>query len=264
MPGPPTDEVCDGKDNDCDQQIDEGFPLGAACTSGQGACAAAGVVVCDGMGRHEVQRGPGQPGPEICGNALDENCDGTLERRLRRRRPRQPLRRARGRRGHRPDATRTRDDDGVLDGDEPEYALDTDGDGLINALDPDSDNDGLLDGTELGLGCDHPHTIAAMGAAVADADPATTTDPLTADSDGGGATDGSEDADLDGQVDAGETDPSDQLDDDSVADTDMRRPRRRARGDARVEPERRGQRRRRPARRLRAEPEHRHRHATGS
>jgi hypothetical protein len=40
----------------------------------------------------------------------------------------------------------------VRDGAEPNpWNLDTDGDGLINALDPDSDGDGLLDGTELGV-----------------------------------------------------------------------------------------------------------------
>ena len=38
----------------------------------------------------------------------------------------------------------------MTDGDEPNPADDTDGDGLINVLDPDSDGDGLFDGTELG------------------------------------------------------------------------------------------------------------------
>ena len=38
----------------------------------------------------------------------------------------------------------------MIDGQEPNPADDTDGDGLINALDADSDNDGLFDGTELG------------------------------------------------------------------------------------------------------------------
>ena len=41
------------------------------------------------------------------------------------------------------------DDDGVLDGAEANAAFDTDGDGLINVLDPDSDNDRLTDGTEV-------------------------------------------------------------------------------------------------------------------
>jgi hypothetical protein len=44
---------------------------------------------------------------------------------------------------------------------------------------------------------------------IADADPATKTDPLDADTDGDGFADGTEDLDHDGMVDPGETDPSD-------------------------------------------------------
>ena len=115
------------------------------------------------------------------------------------------------------------DDDGVADGDEVAYEMDSDGDGLINALDPDSDNDGLFDGTELGLGCDDPATNLAANACVPDADNGfTTTDPIAADTDGGGATDGSEDANLNGAIDAGETDPTagQGADDASVVDSD--------------------------------------------
>src|SRR5205085_10804352 len=41
------------------------------------------------------------------------------------------------------------DDDGVADGDEPDAFTDKDGDGLIGVLDPDSDNDGIPDGTAM-------------------------------------------------------------------------------------------------------------------
>ncbi len=102
------------------------------------------------------------------------------------------------------------DDDGVPDGQEKDASLDTDGDGLINALDPDSDNDGLFDGTELGLDCStNKDTDATKGHCRADADKgATVTNPLLKDTDGGGVSDGSEDFNLDGAVETGETDPT--------------------------------------------------------
>jgi len=98
------------------------------------------------------------------------------------------------------------DDDGALDG-----AEDANGDGLwspgeTNLLAPDTDGDGLLDGTELGLGCAHADSHPAV--CVADADGgATTTVPTDADSDDDGLSDGFEDADHNGTVSAGETDP---------------------------------------------------------
>ncbi len=115
------------------------------------------------------------------------------------------------------------DDDGTPDGQEPAPGDDTDGDGLINALDPDSDNDGLFDGTELGLDCSNPDTDRSLGHCRSDADAgATTTDPLDADTDDGGASDGSEDSNLDGAVDAGETNPTsgNGPDDTNVVDSD--------------------------------------------
>lgn len=112
------------------------------------------------------------------------------------------------------------DDDGVLDGDEPSWNLDSDEDGRINALDPDSDNDGVLDGTELGVTAAEltEHTNLALGHFRADEDPSTTTDPLLRDSDGGGLTDGQEDLNQNGRVDAGERDPTWRADDDSDGD----------------------------------------------
>jgi len=112
------------------------------------------------------------------------------------------------------------DDDGVIDGQEPGYAVDTDGDGLVGGMDPDSDDDGLFDGTELGLDCADPATDPATMTCIADADPSTTTDPLDADTDDGGAEDGIEDANHNGAVDAGETNPTtgNPSDDDSDGD----------------------------------------------
>ncbi len=115
------------------------------------------------------------------------------------------------------------DDDGVPDGQEPNAAIDSDGDGLINALDPDSDNDGLFDGTELGLGCMGKGTDASLGHCRPDADMGkTVTDPLNRDTDNGGVSDGSEDFNLNGAIDPGESDPTvgHGADDKGVVDTD--------------------------------------------
>jgi MYXO-CTERM domain-containing protein len=112
------------------------------------------------------------------------------------------------------------DDDGLPDADEPSPGEDTDGDGLINVLDPDSDNDGLFDGTEAGVTQPHPDTNVDKGAFVPDADPTTTTDPLDPDTDDGGVMDGAEDANGNGRVDAGELDPRVGADDRGATDSD--------------------------------------------
>jgi len=104
------------------------------------------------------------------------------------------------------------DDDGVLDGDEPNPRDDMDGDGLTSALDADSDGDGLLDGTELGSGCESVDTDPSV--CVPDADlGATQTKVLAPDSDLGGKSDGEEDANHDGIVGPCEHDPMDPSDD---------------------------------------------------
>ncbi|MEO0972025.1 MAG: FG-GAP-like repeat-containing protein [Pseudomonadota bacterium] len=107
------------------------------------------------------------------------------------------------------------DDDGLLDSHE-----DANGNGLVdpNETDPcraDSDGDGLLDGTEVGV----THAIADpddsgrfkgtdLAIFVPDLDPDSRTDPLDADSDDDGIDDGEEDANGNGRVDEGETDPT--------------------------------------------------------
>ncbi|MBM4341898.1 MAG: hypothetical protein FJ100_00775 [Deltaproteobacteria bacterium] len=109
------------------------------------------------------------------------------------------------------------DDDGVLDGQEANWAFDSDGDGLIDALDEDSDGDGLFDGTETGLTSTtlpKPQATAlGSGVFVADKDPTTRTLARVADSDRAGLSDGQEDFSRDGKVDQGETDPENPLDD---------------------------------------------------
>ncbi|TKD13217.1 MYXO-CTERM sorting domain-containing protein [Polyangium fumosum] len=100
------------------------------------------------------------------------------------------------------------DDDGLADGDEPNPSDDTDGDGGRNVKDADADNDGLADGTEAGRPCDGEGTDAAAQKCTADADNgATKTLVLVADTDGGSKSDGAEDTNLNGKLDAGETNP---------------------------------------------------------
>ena len=92
----------------------------------------------------------------------------------------------------------------MLDGDEPNPTDDTDGDGSINALDPDSDDDGLFDGTELGKDCSGAgdgHRRRATASPDGDMG-ATKTIAARPDTDGGGASDGDEDANHNGVVDA--------------------------------------------------------------
>jgi outer membrane protein OmpA-like peptidoglycan-associated protein len=107
------------------------------------------------------------------------------------------------------------DDDGTLDGDEHNWSVDTDGDGLINVLDPDSDNDGLTDGTEQGVTQNerHPDTSVPAGNFSPDLDDDSTTFPLLPDTDDGGVPDGNEDTNHNGRIDPGERDPNDPADD---------------------------------------------------
>ena|GEM_PF-6927380 len=101
------------------------------------------------------------------------------------------------------------DDDGVRDGTESDALEDTDEDGLINALDPDSDNDKVLDGTEVSVTTPLVGTATGSPHFVPDADTESSTDPLMADTDGDGLEDGIEDANQNGRIDPGESDPND-------------------------------------------------------
>lgn len=110
------------------------------------------------------------------------------------------------------------DDDGVMDGAEPNPSSDTDGDGRINPLDPDSDGDAILDGTELGVGIADEDTDVSRGNFVPDADAANTTSAVSVDTDRGSVADGVEDTNHNGRVDPGERNPLDPSDD--LLDTD--------------------------------------------
>ncbi|MEZ4297208.1 MAG: MYXO-CTERM sorting domain-containing protein [Polyangiaceae bacterium] len=203
-------------------QVPQCAGYGDPCSAGVGQCQTAGTNVCAGPGITVCSAVPGTPTPEICGDGLDQDCDGVADNgcvdsdgdglfddqeiAI----------------GSDPNDADS-DDDGVLDGDEPSFAEDSDGDGTINVLDPDSDNDGLFDGTELGLDCSDPATDLSAGQCVPDADMGTTvTDPLDPDTDNGGVSDGAEDTNLNGAIDIGETDPTagHGADDGTVVDSD--------------------------------------------
>ncbi|MFY1830716.1 cell envelope biogenesis protein OmpA, partial [Myxococcus fulvus] len=98
------------------------------------------------------------------------------------------------------------DDDGLLDGNEDANHNGLVDDGETDPKKADTDGDGLTDGLELGL-TEPQGTDTDPARFTPDADPSTKTDPLNADTDGGGVRDGIEDANHNGRVDAGETDP---------------------------------------------------------
>jgi hypothetical protein len=72
----PQSEICDGKDNNCNGQIDEGFNVGQSCTAGLGECARTGQYVCKADGSTtECNAVAGAPTTEIC-DGKDNDCDG--------------------------------------------------------------------------------------------------------------------------------------------------------------------------------------------
>ena len=85
------------------------------------------------------------------------------------------------------------DGDGLSDGDEVNGTGPLAGYGATDPTTSDTDGDGLNDGLEVGVGDDDPNT---------------TTDPGAADTDGSGLWDGAEDANQNGRVDDGESDPA--------------------------------------------------------
>ncbi|MEZ4221174.1 MAG: MopE-related protein [Polyangiaceae bacterium] len=83
----PVTELCNGKDDDCDGTIDNGIPLGGACTPTydtnaypgdrtKGECKP-GVTACDGNGGQICNGGVG-PSPEVC-DGKDNDCDGQID-----------------------------------------------------------------------------------------------------------------------------------------------------------------------------------------
>ena len=40
------EEICNGVDDDCDEQVDEGLSLGESCEFSNGVCASTGILSC--------------------------------------------------------------------------------------------------------------------------------------------------------------------------------------------------------------------------
>ncbi len=87
----PAMETCNGLDDSCDGQVDEGFtwrdgannavPLGADCKGGVGACASTGKVACSGPGAAECRPAAGSPVLELrdrpaANGSFDWDCNG--------------------------------------------------------------------------------------------------------------------------------------------------------------------------------------------
>jgi len=72
-------ERCDGRDNDLDGVVDEGFEVGAKCEVAVGACRREGRRACapDGADTN-CEAVPGTESPERC-DGLDNDCDGEVD-----------------------------------------------------------------------------------------------------------------------------------------------------------------------------------------
>jgi hypothetical protein len=71
-------ETCDGLDNDCDGSSDEGNPGGGvACSTGLAGVCATGTRTCMGGSLQCIQNV--MAGAEVCGDGLDNDCDGTVD-----------------------------------------------------------------------------------------------------------------------------------------------------------------------------------------
>ena len=72
----PPAEACNGDDDDCDGECDEGYACCAgtavACTT---ACGSTGTAPCD----DDCAPGACDPPPERCGNFADDDCDTTID-----------------------------------------------------------------------------------------------------------------------------------------------------------------------------------------
>ena len=81
-----TPEICDSRDNDGDQQVDETFNVGDECFAGSGECRSSGEFVCNsaqnGTECNAVPSAGSFEGPfgsAKCNDEIDNDCDGKTD-----------------------------------------------------------------------------------------------------------------------------------------------------------------------------------------
>lgn len=74
----PNAEMCDGYDNDCNGEVDDGNPGGGdACMTGMPGNCSLGMITCV---QGTFQCAPvNEPIAEVCGDMTDNDCDGTID-----------------------------------------------------------------------------------------------------------------------------------------------------------------------------------------
>ena len=119
---PGVTETCNGIDDDCDGGVDN-YTTNQTCLAGVGACQTTGHIICEN-GILVCDAIPGDPVEEICGNGIDDDCDGEIDE------------------GCIEICDNGIDDDGDgdTDGDDSDCIFDNDGDGYTSDVDCD-DND---------------------------------------------------------------------------------------------------------------------------
>ncbi|MFO0744782.1 MAG: NADP-dependent oxidoreductase [Myxococcota bacterium] len=72
----PSAEVCNGQDDDCDGQVDDGVAVGATCASTNTAGSCSGTTFC--AGELGIQCSARIPADDVC-NGQDDDCDGQTD-----------------------------------------------------------------------------------------------------------------------------------------------------------------------------------------